>query len=178
MKMILIGGAVVVAVLVSVVAAVLVAGMLLPEKHVATVRAEFAAPPSEVFRVIADFPNHPRWRSDVKRMEQGESTSEGPVWLAIGTNGALPLEVTESVPPERLVTTIRSDGLPFGGRWVYRIDGTANGSVVTITEQGEVYNPLFRFVGRFIIGHHATATRFLTDLGRHLGDSAEVERLD
>ena len=39
---------------------------------------------------------------------------------------------------------------------------------VTITENGEVYNPIFRFVSKFIIGYSATANRYLADLRSEL----------
>ena len=73
-------------------------------------------------------------------------------------------------PPRHLVTRIADDGLPFGGRWEYRIepDG-AGGSNVTITEHGSVYNPLFRFVSRYIMGHTATIESYLRALGKRFG---------
>ncbi len=40
----------------------------------------------------------------------------------------------------------------------------AGGTRVRVTEDGEVYNPLFRFVSRFIMGHTATMDRYLDDL--------------
>jgi hypothetical protein len=40
---------------------------------------------------------------------------------------------------------------------------------VQITERGEVYNPVFRFVSRFIMGHSATASAFLKALGAKFG---------
>jgi hypothetical protein len=46
------------------------------------------------------------------------------------------------------------------------------GSRVRITERGEVYNPVFRFMSRFVMGHSATARAYLMSLGRKYG--AEV----
>ena len=43
------------------------------------------------------------------------------------------------------------------------------GSVVTITERGSVYNPVFRFVSRFILGHTATMETYLRSLGHRFG---------
>ena len=48
-------------------------------------------------------------------------------------------------------------------------DGSG-GSVVTITEHGSVYNPVFRFVSRFIMGHTATIDGYLRALGRKFGN--------
>jgi hypothetical protein len=35
---------------------------------------------------------------------------------------------------------------------------------VTIREDGEVYNPVFRFASRFIIGHDATTRKYIAAL--------------
>jgi len=35
---------------------------------------------------------------------------------------------------------------------------------VTITEDGEVYNPIFRFMSAYVFGHTATIEQYLTDL--------------
>ena len=87
------------------------------------------------------------------------------------------MELTESEPPTRLVTTILSEGLPFGGRWVFEIQATATGSRVTITEEGEVYSAIFRFVSRYIVGYHASGSRFLTDLGGRFGENVTVDEI-
>ena len=45
-----------------------------------------------------------------------------------------------------------------------------------ITENGEVYNPLFRFVSRFVMGHTRTIDTYLGDVARHF-DSAKDPKL-
>lgn len=149
-------------------------GALLPVQHVAAVRAEYSARPEDVFAAISDYRRQPEWRPSVERIEPLPSQSGKPAWQEIGRTGSLPMELTESNPPRRMVTTILSDGLPFGGRWIYETQPTAGGTALTITEEGEVYNPIFRFVSRFILGHHRTATTFLEDLGQRLGSNVTV----
>ena len=41
-----------------------------------------------------------------------------------------------------------------------------SGSLVRITEDGEIYNPLFRFMARFIFGHEGTIASYLLDLDK------------
>ena len=55
-----------------------------------------------------------------------------------------------------MVTRIADPHLPFGGTWTYEIAPTETGSTLTITEKGEVYNPVFRFVSRYLQGYTAT----------------------
>ena len=66
--------------------------------------------------------------------------------------------------PTLLVARIAGPSLPFGGTWTYRIAPAAGGSAVTITEDGEVYNPVFRFMSRFVFGHYATLDEFVKNL--------------
>ena len=156
---------------------VFVIGSQLSVAHVASVRATYSASAEDVFALISDYRRHPDWRPSVERIEELAPRDGKPAWQEIGSTGPLPMELTESNPPRSMVTTILSEGMPFGGRWIYALEATAGGggTALTITEEGEVYNPIFRFVSRFIIGHHKTATTYLQDLGRKLGDDVAVE---
>ena len=75
-----------------------------------------------------------------------------------------PLRVERNEPPSLVVTRIVGERLPFGGTWTYRIAPAPGGSELTITEDGEVYNPIFRFMSRFVFGHYATMDAFLQHL--------------
>ncbi|NIN10341.1 MAG: hypothetical protein GTN62_03355 [Gemmatimonadales bacterium] len=44
------------------------------------------------------------------------------------------------------------------------------GSTITITEDGDIYNPIFRVMSRLFLGYHATMDGYLTALGRKLGE--------
>jgi len=58
--------------------------------------------------------------------------------------------------------------------WDLTLEPTAGGATrVRITEQGEVANPLFRFVSRFLIGQTRTMDVYLRDLGRAGGESVQ-----
>ena len=60
--------------------------------------------------------------------------------------------------------------LPFGGSWDYLIEPDGTGSKLTVTENGEVYNPIFRFVSRYVMGHTATMDKYLAALAAKTGD--------
>lgn len=59
--------------------------------------------------------------------------------------------------------------LPFGGRWTYELRAAPAGTTLRITEDGEVYNPLFRFMWKFIFTHHRTIDVYLRDLAARVG---------
>lgn len=155
--------------LMALVIAVLAIGYLLPVDHVASVQARVEASPERVWGLVNDVASLPRWRSDVTHVEAREEGDGARVWTEVGSTGRLPMEVVEARPPERLVVRIVDDGLPFGGTWTYSLVPDASGTLLTITENGNVYNPFFRFVSRFVMGHEGTLRRYLTDLTRELG---------
>jgi len=163
--------------LAAVVVAVVLIGMALPQAHVARRRATYRQPPEVVWQAITTIEEFPRWRSDVKRIDRADH--DGRIaWREIGRNGELPLEIVEAQPRARLVTRIAGAKLPFGGTWTYELAPAAGGTTLTITENGEVYNPIFRFVSRFVIGHDATANSYLRALGGKFGENTEPQAVN
>jgi hypothetical protein len=155
------GGAVLLLVIV-----VVVVGYLLPVAHVASRGATFRVPPDRVFAAVTEVAKFPEWRTDVKTVE---ILSEKPLrWREDGSNGVITFEVQERRPPTRLVTRIADPSLPFGGSWTYELTPADGGTRLTITEHGEVYNPVFRFMSRFVFGHAGTIEAFLTALTKRL----------
>jgi uncharacterized protein YndB with AHSA1/START domain len=159
------------AALVALAAIVVIVGALLPRDHVAAVAARIAAPPAAVWAVLTDPAAFPTWRGDVRRVELLPATFGAGAWREHGRHGAVSYVVDAAVPPRRLVTRIADAGLPYGGAWEWRIepDGDA-ASRVTVIESCAVYNPVFRFVSRFVLGHTATLSAQLRALGRRFGD--------
>lgn len=141
-------------------------GVLLPQSHVATSSRTFAHPADRIFAVISDVRRYPEWRPDIRTVTV---LSEQPLrWREDGTSGAVEFEVTEHADPSRQVTAIVSKDLPFGGRWEYDLAPHGSGTRLTITERGEVYNPIFRFMARFIFGYTKTMNDYLTALEAYL----------
>ncbi len=152
-------------------------GALLPVEHTASVRAVLPAPRDSVFAVLADVESAPSWRSD---LDSTRILSESPVrWTEYGEWGTMTFARFIEVAPGRLGTRIEDSGGPFGGLWVYGLEDVPEGTRLTILEQGEVYSPAFRFMSRFVFGHHSTMEAVMRDLGRHFGvEDIEIERLE
>jgi uncharacterized protein YndB with AHSA1/START domain len=158
---------IILAVLAAVVLVILFIGWRLPVAHVATSSVQLNASPDSVFALISTPQNYPAWRPDVKKVDL--MTEQGVTrFREDGSNGPILFEIVEKVAPRRLVTKIADKSLPFGGRWIYEITPTPTGSELRITEEGEVYNPLFRFVSRFIMGHTATIDGYLEAVRKRL----------
>ena len=146
-------------------------GSLLPREHVASLSARIAAPPVDVWAAITQPESFTTWRGDVTRVEMLAPTATGLSWREHTRQGALTMAVDAADPPQRLVTRIVDQNLPYGGQWEYDIapEGT-NQSRVTITERGWVSNPIFRFFSRFVMGHTATIDAYLRALGKRFGN--------
>lgn len=137
-------------------------GFALPQDHVSSRTVVVNRPVADVWRAITDVESFPAWRSGVSRVEV--LSVEPRRWREVSGGDTLTLQVIEAQPPSRLVSEIADKDLPFGGRWIYQLKPVPAGTELTITEEGQVYNPIFRFVSRFVIGHAATIETFLADL--------------
>lgn len=164
---------IVVGVLAGIVVIVTVTGMTLPQNHVATRSAHLSAAPDKVWSIVTEPLAYPTWRSDVASVEMLSGPDGGKVsWREVSPKGnKLAFAATTVEVPSHFVTVIADKNIPFGGSWDYRIEPDGTGSRITITEKGEVYNPIFRFVSRFVLGHTATLDKYLTALASKVGDT-------
>lgn len=159
---------VVAAVIVVVVLVVVIIGWRLPVAHRVSRSVTLRASPESVFALIRTSSEFPKWRSDVSRVEAVPAENGRERFREVGKNGSILFEIESIDPPERMVTRIADKSLAFGGAWIYEVSATPDGTNLRITEDGEVYNPVFRFVSRFIMGQTATLDRYLGDVERRL----------
>jgi hypothetical protein len=159
------------AAIVGVVAAI---GAMLPMRHHATRKARFRAAPDALFAVLNGPPD---WRTGVKSHGELPPENGRRRWWEEDTHGEkVTFELVEAKPAERLQVRIAEKGLPFGGTWTFEMAPIAGGgSELRITEDGEVYNVIFRFMARFIFGYHASIETYLKDLGAKFGQPVEIE---
>jgi hypothetical protein len=116
--------------------AVVAIGAMLPQAHTASRSTASTLPPDALYRLLTEI-----------------------------TFGDVPVRIEREEPPSLLVTRV-VEGQPFGGTWTYRIAPAPGGSQLTITEDGEVYNVVFRFMSRFVFGYYATMDAYLANLKR------------
>jgi uncharacterized protein YndB with AHSA1/START domain len=155
-----------------------VVGALLPVAHTAAVQLVLDQPPAVTYAAVADVARYPEWRSDVDSVQLLEPPPRTR-WRETGPQGTIEFRHAEASPPRTLRTEIqdaREQG--FGGSWTWELAPTPTGGTrLTITERGEVYNPLFRLLARFLYPPHATLEQYARDLAARLGDDALPERL-
>ncbi|PYR76994.1 MAG: hypothetical protein DMF86_10835 [Acidobacteria bacterium] len=149
--------------LVALVVVIAAIGSRLPKAHHASKTARFPVPPETLYAVISDVERYPEWRQDVKRVERLPDRDGRPAWNEHGSHGPIPMRAERMEPPSLMVGRI-GEGLAFGGTWTFRIAPVSGGSELTVAEDGEIYNPIFRFLARFVFGYEATMTRYLAAL--------------
>jgi hypothetical protein len=131
--------------LITVIGVMALVGSFLPVGHEASRSAEFNPPPEVVYELISDLKNYSSW------------------W----PENEVSVEVVDAVPPTKFVTRIVGESA-FGGTWTWMIEETATGSRATIIERGEIYNPIFRTLARFVFGYTSSMDRCLAAAQRRL----------
>lgn len=131
--------------LIAVVGVIGMIGFFLPVGHEASRSAEINAPPERVFALLADVDRYQLWWS----------------------GATVRSEVVERVPPSKIVTRVVGE-TQFGGTWTIDIAPSGDGSLVTITERGEVYNVVFRALSKYVFGHTSTMDACLTAAQKRL----------
>lgn len=158
--------------LVAVVLVVVVIGWSLPVAHEASRSATFNTTPDALYALISDVASYPRWWSEISQIEMLPADGGRIRFREHMTTGPIVMEVIDAVPPSRFVTRIADPDQPFGGTWTFEITPASRGTRLTITERGEIYNPLFRFMSRFLFGYTGTMESFLQALANKVGGVA------
>lgn len=153
MKLLLI----IIGIIVCLIIIVIIIGYLLPVKHKSSVQVLIDAAPEKVWQRLINFKDYPEWRMDLKNVEVKSNTE----WVETNSNNdKLPLKILTNKPLQTLITQFNATDLPYGGSWEFNLTPEGDNTMVSITENGEVYNPIFRFVSKFIMGHATSQKKY------------------
>lgn len=151
---------------------VAVIGALLPKHHIVTRSAKFRATPEKLFGLIS---GPQTWRPDVKQYEIIPNAGGSEKWRETDAGGqTIEYEIVDRRAPVLLKTRIITPDLPFNGGWTFFLSGDDAYTKVQITEEADVYNPIFRFVSKFIMGHTRSIDAYLTNLGKAVEEQVEI----
>ncbi len=156
----------------AIIALVAIVGALLPVAHAAARRLHLKQSAAAVFAAITDVPAMPQWR-DLKSVEMLPPRGGKRCYREVSGFGPMDLLVEIEEPGRKVVTRIVTAGSPFGGTWTFRLEPEGDGTSITITENGEVYNVFFRALARFVFGHTSTIDGYLRALAAKFGEVAE-----
>lgn len=159
------------------VALVAIIGFFLPREHRVSRSLRLArTPPKSVWAVITDHAQDPSWRPELAATVRLADAHGHEVWQDQFKNGQrMCYETIESVPDQKLVRLITDSSGPFGGTWTYDLKPDGAGTLITITEDGWVSNPIFKTIGRLAIGYSRTMESYLKNLAARLGETTSPE---
>lgn len=158
--------------LVGLVALMALVGALIPRNHLATSTVTLHQPPDSVWKVVRDMGGVTAWWPEVKEAVRLPDRDGREAWRQKVGGFDMPLVVTESEAPRRLVTRIDSpEGSAFGGTWTYELaPADGGGTRISVTEAGWIGNPIFRFLSRVVFGYYGTLDGYVKSLGRKFGE--------
>lgn len=153
--------------------AVMVTGWSLPKRHVVSRSAFYRATPERLFSLIAGAQD---WRPDLLRSETVPDAGGRELLRETTRDGeTITYELLDRMPPASVKRRIATENLPYSGTWTFTIQPQDEGAVLRITEEGEVYNPLFRFTSRLIFGQTRTMESYLRSLGKATGQEIQIK---
>ena len=147
-----------------------VIGMMLPAAHRASRSVRLHQTPETVYALIA---GPLTWRSDVK---QSGTLPDGRWWEENRHGRRVTYELISGETPSKRVIRIGGKSLPFSGVWTIEITPAEGGSILRVTEDGEISNVLLRFFARFVFGYATSIETYLQDAGRAFGETVQSER--
>jgi hypothetical protein len=156
--------------LVGLVALLAAIGAMMPKEHTASRAVRFRPKAPELFATVSDFAKYPEWRTGVSRVDVEGALGPGVIIREHGANGTIPYRIEVFEPPSKIVTRIADPSLGFGGTWTFEVFQNDSGSELVLTENGEIYNPIFRVLGKFFFSPYETIDTYMADLKRKVGE--------
>jgi Polyketide cyclase / dehydrase and lipid transport len=163
------------ALVVSLVAAIFVGGLATPRHHVVSRTLLLRASPEAVWELVRNVGDYADWRDEIQSVTVAAHTDGELRWTEVGRQRSVSYRATVDEPPHRFASQIADEDLGYAGEWQYDITPADGGTRITITETGQVGNPFFRFFGTHFIGFTAGIDTYLRDLSAQLGEHAKPQ---
>jgi hypothetical protein len=148
-----------------------IAGCLVPRGHVATRTLALRQSPESVWAVLRDGESWPSWWGLLKAVERQTEGGREQWRLDYKDGNRFVLDVVEATAPWHMALKIDDVKKLFEGRWVYDVDAVEGGSRVTLTEHGEITNPLIRLMARMMMDPHMYIDMHLKALAAKFGET-------
>ena len=132
------------------IAAVVVIGLLMPERYVGRSRVEYAKSAELVWDALQDYERHPMTGKMKKSVEQQASKNELPAWIEdMGHGERIRVETVAAERPRHMLRQMASTSVPMTSRWEYTLDSKGEGCELTIDgettiRRGTWHVPIFR----------------------------------
>ena len=138
-------------------------GLALPIDHTATLTTTVSADLETVWAALTNVQQFPEWRPGVDEVEIVVLDGR-PGWKESGAAGEVTFAIAEVEPLSRMVTRLADEGAAVAGSWTWQLVPDGDGTVVRVTEAGEIRSPLVRFFTRYVVGYDATVEEYVEAL--------------
>lgn len=154
---------------------VILGSMMRPE-HTGTRSVWLRTDIDRVWEVISNHEREPAWRKDLKGVIRLPDHEGREAWKEISKTGQeIQLATTEKAEKRKIVRTIINNR-SFGGSWILELAPENAGTRVSLTENGVVFNPVFRFMFKVFFSPTSTIDKYLQMLGNYLGEPVELKK--
>ncbi len=144
-------------------------GKTLPLHHIASVKVDLPVKKEQVWPILVDYENLPKWWSDVQSVTTEVKPSGQKISWNLDQHGQKIGFVTIiQIENKKLVRQIESEGQPFGGTWTFELEDKGEGSTLKLTEAGFVTSPFYRAVMVLFIGTRKTMNSFTESLAKKI----------
>lgn len=142
-------------------------GKRLPVEHTVVAAQTIAAPPAKVWGLLVNVDAQPTWRHGLKSLEELPEQNGHQRWTEHYSGAQMTFQLIESDPMKSRVVQLEPQGASMDGEWIYQLLPMDDGRTsVTITEHGNLYSPLYRFLMHYILGDTFNQKRYLDDLNK------------
>jgi len=143
-----------------------------PEEHEVLAYVDVPVSVDEAYALLSDLEARPSWRPRVDRIGRIHDDGEGrQVWRELDHGGdRFDLKVMALTPPHEVVfATASPEQIGYDAVWTWHLRATDTGSLVTLTEVGEIDNPLWRGIFYLRSGPEETVLSELQLLSTRFG---------
>jgi len=144
-----------------------IVGRSLSAEHTAESSIDIDADVELVAARVRDVEQQPRWRKKVQKIAV-EGREGGAVFYREFSAGEQVAYAFYEREADRVFESVVNDKtLPYGGRWLISLEGgKGRPTKVRVREEGIVYSPMYRALGRYVFGFDSTLKAYLQDLAQ------------
>ncbi len=142
-----------------------IGGLFLPKSHTVTKTIHLNYDIENVWVYITNVQQYPKWLHRVKKVEVVSTNPQGLTSWQEHYQYDKPtmFQIKESYPYSNLVIKTADLETPFTGKWIINLKEEENGTLLTITEQTEIYNPIYRSLA-YMRGQDSNLDEYVTNL--------------
>ncbi len=143
----------------------IIGGLFLPKSHKVTKTMFVKYDPENVYLFITNVKEYPKWLHRVKKVEIVSTNPSGLTsWQEHYSYGKpMMYQIMEAAPYSDLTIKTANAEAYYVNTWKINIKEVENGTMLTITEDGDIYNPFFRTIAK-LRGTDYSLNEYMADL--------------